>query len=86
MNSPLQLLAKKLLRAEYQHKVTCLVIECFPFPKQSLVFTCLQDKSFENTVEKGDIDRNKQFLLFPQCFLPVWRATCHFHQTRNCRL
>ena len=26
---------------------------------------CLQYKSFENTVGKGDIARNKQFLLFP---------------------
>ena len=40
-----------------------------PFPKQALVFTCLQNKSFENTVGKGEIARNEQFLLFPQCFL-----------------
>ena len=26
---------------------------------------CLQYKSFENTVGKGEIDRNEQFLLFP---------------------
>ena len=32
---------------------------------------CLQYKSFENTVGKGEIARNKQFLLFAQCFLPV---------------
>ena len=30
----------------------------------------LQYKSFENTVGKGEIDRNEQFLLFPQCFPP----------------
>ena len=36
-----------------------------PFPKQALVFTCLQFKSFENTVGKGEIARNKQFLHFP---------------------
>ena len=40
-----------------------------PFPKQALVFTCLQYKSFENTVGKGEIARNEQFLLFQQCFL-----------------
>ena len=28
-------------------------------------------KSFENTVGKGEIARNEQFLPFPQCFLPV---------------
>ena len=31
-----------------------------------MVFTCLQNKFFENTVEKGEIARNEQFLLFPQ--------------------
>ena len=35
-----------------------------PFPEQALVFTCLQHKSFENTVEKGEIACNKQLLLF----------------------
>ena len=35
---------------------------------------------------KGEIARNEQFLLFPQCFLPVWRTFCHFYQIRNCRL
>ena len=34
-------------------------------PKQALVFMCLQNKSFENTVGKGEIARNEQFLLFP---------------------
>ena len=40
----------------------------YPSPKQALVFTCLQYMSFENTVAKGEIARNEQFLLFPQCF------------------
>ena len=44
----------------------------YPFPKQALVFTCLQYKSFENTVGIGEIARYEQFLLFPQCFLPIW--------------
>ena len=51
-----------------------------PFPKQALVFTCLQYKSFENTVGKGEIACNEQFLLFPQCFLPIWRTFYHIHQ------
>ena len=29
---------------------------------------CLQYKSFENTVGKGEIARNEQFLLFPTVF------------------
>ena len=32
------------------------------------------------------IFRNEQFLLFPQCFLPVWITCCHFRQIWNCRL
>ena len=49
------------------------------FPKQALVFMCLQYKSFEITVGKREIARNKQFLLFPQCFLPFWRPLYIFH-------
>ena len=49
-----------------------------PFPKQALVFTCLQYKSFENTAGKGEIAHNKQFLLFAQCSLPVWKTFCQF--------
>ena len=29
------------------------------------VFTCLQYKSFKNTVGKGEIAHNEQFLIFP---------------------
>ena len=50
------------------------------------LLTPLGNKPFENTVGKGEIARNKQFLLFPQCFLPVWITFCHFHQIWNCRL
>ena len=52
------------------------------FLKQALVFTCLQYKSFENTVGKEEIAPNEQFLLFSQCFLTIWRTFCYFHQ--NC--
>ena len=57
----------------------CHLVMGLPFPKQALVFICLQYKSFENTVGKGEIACNEQFLLFTQCFLPVWRTFCHFH-------
>ena len=43
-----------------------------PFPKQPWFFTRLLYKSFENTMGKGEIARNEQFLLFPQCFLPIF--------------
>ena len=32
----------------------------------------LQYKSFENTVGKGEIAHNEQFLLFPQCFVYLY--------------
>ena len=41
-------------------------IYLYPFPKQALVFTCLQYKSSENTVGKG-----KEKLA---SFQPLWRA------------
>ena len=56
-----------------------------PFSKQAMVFTCLQYKSFENTVGKGEIACNEQFLLFPWCFLCHWRTCLPFHQILNCR-
>ena len=59
----------------------------YPFPnKPKQVSTCLQYKSFKNTVDKGEIARNEQFLLLPQCFLPVLRTFCHFCQIWNGRL
>ena len=33
----------------------------------------------ENTVGKGEIARNDQFLLFLQCFQPIWITFCLFH-------
>ena len=52
-------------------KIILLDNIAIPFPKQALVFTCLQYMSFENTVGKEEIACNEQFLLFPQCFLPI---------------
>ena len=47
---------------------------------------CLQYKSSGNTVGKGEIALNEQFLLFLQCFLPIRRTFCHFHKILNCCL
>ena len=44
-----------------------------PFPKQALVFTCLQYKTFENTAGKGEIARYS-------VFYPFGRIFCHIHQ------
>ena len=43
-------------------------------------------KTFENTAGKREIAHNKQFLFFPQCFLPFRRTFCHFHQIQNSAL
>ena len=52
-----------------------------PQPNKSWFFTCLQYKSFENTIGKEEIARYEQFLLVPWCFLPICRTFCHFHET-----
>ena len=59
------------------------VVMSEPFPKQALVFMCLQYRSFENTVGKGEIAHDVKFLLFPQCFQALERTFCHFHQIQN---
>ena len=41
---------------------------------------------FENTMEKGDLAPNKQFLLSPQRFQHIWRSLNQFHQIKNSRL
>ena len=56
------------------------------FTNKPLVFKCLPYKSFENNVGKGEIARKEQFLLFPHCFLPVWRTLSYFLYIWNCRL
>ena len=55
-------------------KFCCLLIR----PKQALIFMCQQYKLFENTVGKGEIVCNKQFLLFPKCFLCILRNFLQF--------
>ena len=57
-----------------------------PFQNKPLVFTCLQNKSFENIEGKEENAHNVQFLLFPQCFPPFWITFFHFHQIQNCHL
>ena len=74
-----------------------LSINHYLFPKPNLVFTCLQYKSFENTVGIGEIACNKQFLLskslvtsnfsFSHCvFLPFLRPFCRFYIIWKCLL
>ena len=41
-----------------------------PFPHNDTFWRPLGNLPFENNVGKGEIARNEQFLVFPQCFLP----------------
>ena len=49
-----------------------------PFPNKPC-FMCLHVKSIKNNVGKGEISHNQQFILFPQCFLPIWRTFYHLY-------
>ena len=53
-----------------------------PFLKQGFVLTCVQQKSLENTVGKGEIARYEQFLLFPQCFLLFGEISTFFIKSK----
>ena len=80
---------KVLVENKISQAVFCqtpITKKLFNLSQTSPGFTCLPYKSFENTVGKGEIARHKQFLLFPQCFLPICRTFCHFYQIRNCHL
>ena len=43
-------------------------------------------KSLENTVGKGEIAHNEQFLLFPHCFLTFWKTFRYGYQVSNFHL
>ena len=53
-------------------------MKCLTLSHTMTPFDTLRNKPFENTVGKGEIAHNEQFLLFPQCFLPIWITFCHF--------
>ena len=44
------------------------MVKSQPFPKQTLIFTYLQYKSFKKSFGKEEIAQYEQFLLFPQSF------------------
>ena len=46
----------------------------------------VQYKSLENTVGKGEIAHDEQYLLFPHLFFPIFRTFCHFYQIWSFRL
>ena len=54
--------------------------------KHPLVLRVCNTSLLKTLWEKKEIARNEQFLLFPQCFLPVLRTFSHFNETWNCHL
>ena len=57
-----------------------------PFPHNDIFWRPWETSLLKTLWGKGEIARNEQFLLFPQCFLPVWKIFFHFRQIWNCRL
>ena len=53
----------------HHHSLKPYLKKLNPFPNKLWNFMCLQYKSFENTVGKGEIAHNEQFPFFPQCYL-----------------
>ena len=69
-----------LLFANAFNLVTSKILSFGTGLTHSHTMTSLGNKPFEKIVGKGEITRNEQFLLFTQCFLPIWITFCHFHQ------
>ena len=63
-----------------------LAIFVHPFPNKPLFFCVCKPVLLKTLWKKREIARNKQSLLFPQCFLPFCRIFSHFHQIQSCRL
>ena len=68
-----------------RHKNHVLQTRYNSFPNKPL-FLRAYIISLSKTLGKGEIAPNKQFLLYPQHFLPLWRIFHHFHQICNCKL
>ena len=63
----------------YKSPLNLSTIPCLTHSHTMTLFDTL-NKPFENTLGKGKIARNEQFLIFLQCFLPIWITYCHFCQ------
>ena len=51
--------------------------------KRSLVFTTLEENSFENILGRRENTGNQHFFLIPQCFLPFLNTTSNLSFTFN---
>ena len=50
-----------------------------PFSQTKPGFLRVCGTSLLKKLGKGEIAHKEQFLLFPQCFLPILRTFCHFY-------
>ena len=57
---------------------TNLCSDLQPFTPKILILTYQQQTAFENIVGQGEIARNEQFLLIPQCFLLIQKIVSPF--------
>ena len=57
-----------------------------PFPHKDTFWSPWETSLLKTLWEKEKLLVTSKFLLFPQCFLPVWITFCHFLQIWNCRL
>ena len=57
-----------------------------PFPNKPWFLRVYSKSLFKNHEGKGEIARDKQFLLFPQCFLPFQITFYRFLQIQNRRM
>ena len=77
-----------ILILQYTHPIELNVVpkHVNPFPNKPWFLSVCSMGLLKTLREKGEIARDEQFLIFPQCFLPIWITFCHFHQVQNCRL
>ena len=71
------------------HSFVSIIWLCYelnPFQDKPWLLCVFTYKPFKNIVRKVEIARNEQFLLFPHCFLPVWRTFCRLYRVCNCCL
>ena len=76
-----KLLDMTKLKAFVDDKLNVVTLHFFlTLSQASLGFYVSAVQVFENSLGKGEIVGNKQFLLFPQRFLPFCTIFHHFHQ------
>ena len=73
-----QLIKSKIVKPEIYTIIRFSLL--LTLTKQALVFTCLQYKSFENIVGKGEIACNKNFSFSPSVFYPLGELSAIFNK------